>query len=44
MENETVWLTQDHMAKLVGKAKSTINEQSKNIFAEGAFIEEQVCR
>jgi len=26
MENETVWLTQEQMAELFGKAKSTINE------------------
>ncbi len=35
LENETVWLTQDQMAQLFGKAKSTINEHIKNIFAEG---------
>ena len=35
LEDETVWLTQDHMAELFGKAKSTINEHIKNIFAEG---------
>jgi len=44
LENETVWLTQDHMAQLFGKAKSTINEHIKNIFAEGELIEEQVMR
>ncbi len=26
LEDETVWLTQDQMARLFGKAKSTINE------------------
>ncbi len=26
LENETVWLTQEQMATLFGKAKSTINE------------------
>ena len=35
LEEETVWLTQEHMAQLFGKAKSTINEHIKNIFAEG---------
>lgn len=35
LEGETVWLTQEHMAQLFGKAKSTINEHIKNIFAEG---------
>jgi len=33
-ENETVWLTQDQMAALFGKAKSTINEHIKNIYEE----------
>lgn len=32
MGEETVWLTQDQMAALFGKAKSTINEHLKNIF------------
>lgn len=40
LEGETVWLTQDHMAQLFGKAKSTINEHIKNIFAEGELAEE----
>ncbi|MCF8300285.1 MAG: virulence RhuM family protein [Haliscomenobacter sp.] len=31
---ETVWLTQDQMATLFGKAKSTINEHIKNIYEE----------
>lgn len=34
LEGETVWLTQDQMASLFGKAKSTINEHIKNIYAE----------
>jgi hypothetical protein len=38
-EDETVWLTQDQMALLFGKAKSTINEHIKNIFEEGELIE-----
>ena len=44
MLEETVWLTQDQMAQLFGKAKSTINEHIKNIFKEGGLIEEQVMR
>jgi len=44
LEDETVWLTQDHMAELFGKAKSTINEHIKNIFKEGELVEEQVMR
>ena len=38
-EDETVWLTQDQMALLFGKAKSTINEHIKNIFEEGELVE-----
>lgn len=34
LHNETVWLTQDQMATLFGKAKSTINEHIKNIYDE----------
>lgn len=44
MEDETVWLTQEQMAQLFDKARSTINEHIKNIFAEGELIEEQVMR
>ena len=32
---ETVWLTQDQMAELFQKTKSTINEHIKNAYAEG---------
>ena len=34
LKDETVWLTQEQMAKLFGKAKSTINEHIKNIYRE----------
>ena len=34
LEDESVWLTQDQMATLFGKAKSTINEHIKNIYEE----------
>lgn len=37
--DETVWLTQDQMALLFGKAKSTINEHIKNIYIEGELEE-----
>lgn len=39
-ENETVWLTQQQMAVLFGKATSTINEHIKNIYEEGELQEE----
>lgn len=41
-EDETVWLTQDQMALLFGKAKSTINEHIQNVFTEGE-LDESVC-
>ena len=34
MKDETVWLTQEQMGLLFGKAKSTINEHIKNIYKE----------
>lgn len=39
LEEETVWLTQDQMATLFGKAKSTINEHIKNIYEENELSE-----
>ena len=44
LENETVWLTQEQMAQLFGKAKSTINEHIKNIFLESELDEHVVSR
>lgn len=44
LEEETVWLTQDQMAALFGKAKSTINEHIKNVFAEGELNKKVVIR
>jgi hypothetical protein len=41
-DGETVWLTQDHMAELFQKSKSTINEHLQNIFAEGELDEATV--
>jgi hypothetical protein len=43
LENETVWLTQEQMANLFGKARSTITEHISNIFVEGELIEKVVC-
>ena len=39
LENETVWLTQEQMANLFGKARSTITEHISNIFVEGELVE-----
>ena len=44
LEEESVWLTQDQMATLFGKAKSTINEHIKNIFEEKELFEDVSCR
>lgn len=44
LDGDTVWQSQDQMAALFGKAKSTINEHIKNIFAEGELVAEQVVR
>ena len=39
MQDETVWLTQEQMAELFGKSKSTINEHIRNIYKEGELEE-----
>jgi len=44
LEDETVWLTQDHMAQLFGKGRSTITEHIQNVFKEGELDESLVCR
>ncbi len=43
-EDETVWLSQEQMANLFGKAKSTINEHIKNIFSEGELDKKVAIR
>lgn len=42
--DETVWLTQDQMGEMFGKARSTITEHIRNIFDENELNEEVVCR
>jgi len=44
LEEETVWLTQEQMATLFGKGRSTITEHILNVFKEGEVNEEVVCR
>lgn len=44
MEGETVWLTQDQMADLFDKSKSTINEHIGNVYAEGELNEADTMR
>ena len=43
-EDETVWLTQDQMAQLFDKGRTTITEHIQNVFKEGELKEEVVCR
>ena len=43
-QDETVWLTQEQMAQLFGKARTTITEHIQNIFKEGELSEEVACR
>ncbi|MCD4780313.1 MAG: virulence RhuM family protein [Candidatus Omnitrophica bacterium] len=44
LEDETVWLTQEQMAILFGKGRTTITEHIGNIFKEGELNEKEVCR
>lgn len=44
LEEETVWLTQEQMATLFAKGRTTITEHIRNIFKEGELIEELVSR
>ncbi|HPR16913.1 MAG TPA: virulence RhuM family protein [Candidatus Cloacimonadota bacterium] len=44
LADETVWLTQEQMAILFGKGRSTITEHIQNIFIEGELTESEVCR
>ena len=43
-EVDTVWLTQEQIAKLFGKGRSTITEHIGNVFKEGELEEKVVCR
>ena len=43
-EQDTLWLTQEQMAELFQKAKSTINEHIRNIYEEGELEEESTMR
>ncbi|PIV19030.1 MAG: hypothetical protein COS41_02500 [Elusimicrobia bacterium CG03_land_8_20_14_0_80_50_18] len=44
LEDETVWLTQDQMAELFDKGRSTITEHIWNVFKEKELDEKSVCR
>ena len=43
-ESDTLWLSQAMIGELYGKAKATISEHIKNIFAEGELDESSVVR
>ena len=44
LEEETVWLTQDQMATLFGKGRSTITEHIINVYEEGELEQNRTCR
>jgi hypothetical protein len=44
LEGETVWLTQEQMAMLFFKGRSTITEHINNVFAEGELEQNRTCR
>jgi hypothetical protein len=44
LQQETVWLNQEQMAVLFGKAKSTINEHIQNIYNEGELVESRTMQ
>ena len=43
-DGDTVWLTQDAIAALYGKGRSTVTEHITNIFEEGELDISSVCR
>lgn len=43
-EDETVWLTQEQIATLFGKSRSTITEHIGNVFYEGELEQSRSCR
>ena len=44
LEDKTVWLTQEQIAMLFNKGRSTVTEHISNIFKEGELKETEVCR
>lgn len=43
-DDETVWLTQDQMALLFDKSRSTVTEHINNVFKEGELDKKATCR
>ena len=44
LEDETVWLTQDQMAILFGKGRSTVTEHILNVYKENELEQNSTCR
>lgn len=44
LEDETVWLTQEEMALLFEKGRSTIAEHIGNVYEEGELEQNRTCR
>ena len=44
LDDETVWLTQEQIAALFEKGRSTITGHIQNVFKEGELDEKVVCR
>ena len=44
LEDETVWLTQEQMAMLFGKGRSTIAEHIGNVYEERELEQNSTCR
>ena len=44
IEDETIWLTQEGIATLFDKGRTTIVEHIKNIFSSGELEKDRVCR
>ncbi len=44
LDEETVWLSQEQMAELFGKGRSTIAEHIGNVFDEGELEQNRTCR
>jgi len=44
LQEETVWLTQEQMALLFGKGRSTITEHIINVYKEGELEQKRTCR
>lgn len=44
LEDETVWLTQEQMAMLFGKGRSTVTEHILNVYEESELEQNRTCR